>query len=332
MISARGRRRPRPGDATASRTSRRAAPASTPSASGHAAATAARRRADSARDHPPLPRGRGATGRRHAPPTSLGNTRHRAQAGGDPVRAALRDPRRAGPVARAGGGADAYYGPGATPVGVSLERREQADDAIDLRRRLRRRALRRLRDARANLFADDDARPGRARSPTAGGIFRRDLQTGALELVARRATLVDEADEPGAASAAPRTRRSAATAASSRSRPASALVAARRRHDDIDVYVRDMDVAADAAGAYDLVSARDGGDAPATYAPRPPDQDFPGSNPGTDVTRGAAISDDGRRVVFQTRPSPATCRRRRCRTRRRSRSGARPRRRTRPGS
>jgi hypothetical protein len=65
---------------------------------------------------------------------------------------------------------------------------------------------------------------------------------------------------------------------------------------NVDVYVRDMTLPASAPGAYELVSARDGGDVPATYNG--------GSGgtvqPGAEVTRGAAISADGQSVVFRT--------------------------------
>src|SRR5262249_47992048 len=53
-----------------------------------------------------------------------------------------------------------------------------------------------------------------------------------------------------------------------------------------------------ASGAYALVSARDGGDAPASYAPRTPP--LPSGEPGSAVYAGQAISDDGRYVAFRT--------------------------------
>jgi hypothetical protein len=52
------------------------------------------------------------------------------------------------------------------------------------------------------------------------------------------------------------------------------------------------------SGAYTLVSAKDGGEEPATYAPREPP--LKGSEPGADVWPNASISADGRFVVFRT--------------------------------
>jgi WD40-like Beta Propeller Repeat len=59
-----------------------------------------------------------------------------------------------------------------------------------------------------------------------------------------------------------------------------------------------MNVPIDDPGAFDLVSARSGGDVPATYGP--PAFPLPGSEPGADVSRGVAISADGQKVVFRT--------------------------------
>ena len=69
-------------------------------------------------------------------------------------------------------------------------------------------------------------------------------------------------------------------------------------NENLDVYVRDMDVPLGAPGAFDLVSARDGGDVAATYGA--PAEPFPGSEPGAGVSRGVAISADGQKVVFRT--------------------------------
>src|SRR6185437_844052 len=69
-------------------------------------------------------------------------------------------------------------------------------------------------------------------------------------------------------------------------------------NENLDVYVRDMSLAAGAPGAFDLVSARDGGDEPAHYGT--PAFPLPGSEPGADVSRGVSISADGGKVVFRT--------------------------------
>ena len=59
-----------------------------------------------------------------------------------------------------------------------------------------------------------------------------------------------------------------------------------------------MEVPVGAPGAFDLVSARDGGTVAASYGP--PAEPFPGSEPGAGASRGVAISADGQKVVFRT--------------------------------
>lgn len=148
-----------------------------------------------------------------------------------------------------------------------------------------------------NFFADDDAdAPGTMRR---GGVFRFDRVSGKVELVADGDLLDEESGE---------LRRRGATAPSVSGdgrwvvfQSAQSLVP-QDANDNIDVYVRDMSVplSADRAGggAYRLVSARDGGDQPASYEPRP--EPLPGRNPGAGVYPGQAISDDGRYVAFRT--------------------------------
>jgi hypothetical protein len=201
----------------------------------------------------------------------------------------------AGALAFAAAPAAAYFAPGATPVSVSLQRLEQADDvtlSADVSSDGRFVAF---ETAARNLFADDDPDPEGAYRR--GGIFRRDLASGALELVAH-GSLVDE--ESGQAQV-----RGAANPSISGDGRYVAFSSGERLspvdvNDEIDVYVRDMTLPRDDAEAFDLVSARDGGDVPAAYAPRPPEEDFPGRNAGAEVTRGAAISDDGTKVAFRT--------------------------------
>ena len=71
----------------------------------------------------------------------------------------------------------------------------------------------------------------------------------------------------------------------------------------VDVYVRDMETPIGVPAAYELISARDGGDIPASYG-------FPTNPLGVEITPGSAISADGSKVVFRTRaasdlPTPA---------------------------
>ena len=107
-------------------------------------------------------------------------------------------------------------------------------------------------------------RPGFRRQ---GGIFRRDLATGALELVA--------CGDLVTASAGGRPVRGAqnpSISADGRYVAFSTARAARRRRTrtpNIDVYVRDMSVPIDDPAAFELVSALDGGDDAARLRDRP---------------------------------------------------------------
>jgi hypothetical protein len=149
-----------------------------------------------------------------------------------------------------------------------------------------------------NFFADDDPDPpGEYR---AGGIFRFDLQTRKLEKVADGDLFAEEGSKEsneflrlGASN--PSISADGRYVAFATAEPG--LVPA-DSNDNVDVYVRDMAVPIASPGAFDLVSARDGGDAPATYGP--PAAPFPGSEPGADVSRGVAISADGQKVAFRT--------------------------------
>ncbi len=73
-------------------------------------------------------------------------------------------------------------------------------------------------------------------------------------------------------------------------------------NENVDVYVRDMEVPPTPdrkdSGAYTLVSAKSGGDEPATYGAS--SQSFPGDQPGSEVWPNTAISADGNYVVFRT--------------------------------
>jgi hypothetical protein len=144
-----------------------------------------------------------------------------------------------------------------------------------------------------NFFADNDPDPpGKYR---AGGVFRFDLQTRALEKVAGGDLFSEEGNEflrRGASN--PSLSADGRYVAFATAEP---LIAA-DSNDNVDVYVRDMTLPIGAPGAFDLVSARDGGDVPATYGS--PAVPFPGSEPGADLTRGVAIGAGGRKVLFRT--------------------------------
>jgi len=184
--------------------------------------------------------------------------------------------------------ADAAWQNGASIVSASIERLEQADGPsqfVDISDDGRYAAF----QTRAqNLFAQDDPDPPRL--DRVGGIFRYELATGKLELVAdgdlfdSGLNLVRKGAQAPSISADGRY-----VAFSTGYRLVSA-----DKNDKLDVYVRDMDVPIRQPGAFELISARDGGDVPAKYANA--------SEPltGADVTHGVAISADGSKVVFRT--------------------------------
>lgn len=192
----------------------------------------------------------------------------------------------------AAGAAHAFYGNGARIVSASDERQEEGDDNTNFAA-ISQNGRYVAFDTRAgNFFADTDPdQPGKFRR---GGIFRRDLGSGALELVAD-GDLYDEntpndIERLGAhAPSISADGRYVAFYTNQQLVPADV-------NDAGDVYRRDMTIPIRAPGAYTLVSARDGTDVPATYAA--PATARPGRNPGTQTWPGAALSADGNRVVF----------------------------------
>ncbi len=189
--------------------------------------------------------------------------------------------------------ASGYFADGATIVSADLGRLEQGDDTTGIAAISRTGRYVAFQTRARNFYADDDPDP--AGKYRVGGIFRRDLETGRLEIVADGDVRVEATD-------ALDTRGARNPSISSDGRyiafsTAQRLVAA-DTNSHIDVYVRDMGLATRAAGAFTLVSAKNGGDAPASYGPSTPAP--PGGSPGSDVWPGSSISADGRRVVFRT--------------------------------
>lgn len=188
--------------------------------------------------------------------------------------------------------ASAFYGYGAEIVSADFVRGEQGDDATTYAAISADGRFVAIQTRARNFFADDDPDPaGRYR---VGGIFRFNLATRALELVA-------DGDFRDEASNAVVLRGAQNPSISADGRfvafsTAQQLVPADANH-NVDVYVRDMAVPIRSAGAFDLVSAKDGGDVPASYGP--PVSPIPAGDLGAEVTRGAAISHDGSKVVFR---------------------------------
>jgi hypothetical protein len=196
------------------------------------------------------------------------------------------------------GSAAGFYGRGATELGAELVsadygRLEQGDDSTVFNAVSADGRYVAIQTRARNFFADDDPDPpGKYR---AGGVFRFNLETRELEKVANGDLFNEETNaflRRGASN--PSISADGRFVAFATAEP---LVAA-DTNDNVDVYVRNMSIDDSSPGAFDLVSARDGGDVPATYGP--PDIPFPGSNAGADLTRGIAISGDGRYVVFRT--------------------------------
>ncbi len=196
-------------------------------------------------------------------------------------------------------GAAAYYGnglegvDGAEIVSADFERLEQGDETTVFAAISADGRYVAIQTRARNFFADDDPDPdGQYR---AGGVFRFDLETLELEKVAD-GDLFAEADNTFL-------RRGASNPSISADGRFIAFATAEPvlpidTNNNVDVYVRDMAIPIGGPGAFDLVSARDGVDLPASYGP--PEVPVAGSDPGADVSRGVAISADGQRVAFRT--------------------------------
>jgi Tol biopolymer transport system component len=198
------------------------------------------------------------------------------------------------------GRADAFYGNGAAIVSASFQKLEEGDDATF--------AGAISADGRFVVFQTlarnfyDDADPGGYSAAfgytdpgfRVGGVFRRDMATGAVEMVAdgdfhKSSDPVHVAVLGAGSPSISGDGRYVAFSTAERLVPQDV-------NDNIDVYVRDMTVPVRQPGAYTLVSARSGSNAPPAYAAG----SSPSGNPGADVWKGVAISRDGRRVVFRT--------------------------------
>lgn len=174
----------------------------------------------------------------------------------------------------------AYVAPGALIASASLTLREQGDDTSGVPDLSADGRYVVFRTSSRNLFPPEiKDPPGRHYR---GGVFRRDLETGALELVALGDLRTDATDDlvlRGADS--PSVSADGRYVAFSTAEP----LVPQDANANVDVYVRDM-----ATGGYELASALDGTDTPLPYA----------GAAGSEVTPAVALSRDGRRVVFRT--------------------------------
>jgi Tol biopolymer transport system component len=206
-------------------------------------------------------------------------------------------------------GAGAFYDngfdgvPGAFLVSADYGRLEQGDDTTRFATISADGRYVAIETFSRNFFADGDPDPvGEYR---AGGIFRFDLQTRALEKVAD-GNLFEE----GSNAFLRRGAFNPSISADGRFVAFSTAqqLAAADTNGTVDVYRRDMSLAVPAGGActgstpppcpFELVSARDGSEAPAAY--EPPGSPSTGGNPGASASRGVAISADGQRIAFRT--------------------------------
>jgi hypothetical protein len=182
---------------------------------------------------------------------------------------------------------------GAELVSADYAQLEQGDDTTDFAAISADGGYVAIQTRARNFFPPDDPDP--AGGYRAGGLFRFDLQSGTLAKIAD-GSVFNEADNSFVSLGATKPSISADgryVAFSTAQRLVAADV-----NENLDVYVRDMDAPVGNPAAFDLVSARDGGDDPAHYGLSP--FPLPGSEPGADVSRGVAISADGQKVAFRT--------------------------------
>jgi Tol biopolymer transport system component len=196
-------------------------------------------------------------------------------------------------------GAGAYFGNGADGaagaqlISADYGRLEQGDDTTKFAAISADGRYVAMQTRSRNFFADDDPDP--AGDYRVGGIFRFDLQTRALAKVAD-GDLFRESDNAFL-------RRGASNPSISADGRFVVFSTGQRlvpgdTNDNVDVYRRDMNQSPSEVGAYTLVSARGGGETPASYAP--PTFPLAGGDPGAEVSAGVAISADGSRIAFRT--------------------------------
>lgn len=186
------------------------------------------------------------------------------------------------------GVASATYGPGADLVSINPVRAEQGDGDVQNAVISQDGRYVVFQTKARNFYPAND--PGDPSGQTrVGGIFRWDRTTRTLELVAYG----DLQSTSGSIIA--RGARNPSVSSDGRYVAFSTgwkLVAA-DTNPNADVYVRDMTLPPSSPDAYRLVSAKDGGTTPASWASTAPFA-------GAEVTPGVSISADGTKVLFRT--------------------------------
>lgn len=185
--------------------------------------------------------------------------------------------------------AQAAYGPGASLVSANPATQVQSDENAQTAVISQDGRYVVFQTTARNLYPTDDPGdpPGETRL---GGIFRRDLTTGALDVVAygNRVKTTGELIWRGAQNPSVSAEgRYIAFSSGWQLVPADV-------NPNVDIYVRDMTQPISSPDAYRLVSAKDGGTTPAAWASTIP------AAFTSDVTPGASISADGTKVVFRT--------------------------------
>ena len=213
-------------------------------------------------------------------------------------------------------GARAIYGPAAAGFGADIVSVDNASDeqgnaaTVDAAISADGRYV--VFQTRATNFFEDDGgivgphgvEPDAEPSGTLreGGVFRYDRLTGQLQLVADGSEVHSEGPEKGKlifqGAQDPSVSADGRYVAFSSAQQLVPQAPGGR----VQVYVRDMDAPLTAdrksSSAYRLVSALNGGEEPASYAPR--ESPLVGAEPGSEVWPNTSISADGRYVVFRT--------------------------------
>ncbi|HEY2587256.1 MAG TPA: hypothetical protein VGI81_16035 [Tepidisphaeraceae bacterium] len=159
-----------------------------------------------------------------------------------------------------------------------------------------------------NFFENDGVAGGDPEPPgmcREGGIFRYDRDTGELALVADGAEVgVNSKGECDPSDLIFEGAENPSISADGRYVAFDTVqqLVPNDTNENFDVYVRDMDVPLTAdrkdSGAYTLVSAKSGGEEPASYTLH--EASHAGQNPGAEIWPNTAISADGRYVAFRT--------------------------------